>query len=76
MISTFDIITEFGTGDPKLLSGGISVALVTTQLGLAVAIPALILGNLLSGWSNRIKDEMEKAALNVINIYDAPQLAK
>ena len=76
MISTFDIITEFGTGDPKLLSGGISVALVTTQLGLVVAIPALILGNLLSGWSNRIKDDMEKAALNVINIYDAPQLAK
>lgn len=76
MISTFDIITEFGTGDPKLLSGGISVALVTTQLGLIVAIPALILGNLLSGWSNRIKDDMEKAALNVINIYDAPQLAK
>jgi len=75
MISTFDIITEFGTGDPKLLSGGISVALVTTQLGLIVAIPALILGNLLSGWSNRIKDDMEKAALNVINIYDAPKLA-
>jgi len=76
MISTFDIITEFGTGDPKLLSGGISVALVTTQLGLIVAIPALILGNLLSGWSNRIKDDMEKAALNVINIYDAPHIAK
>jgi len=72
MISTFDIITEFGTGDPKLLSGGISVALVTTQLGLVVAIPALILGNLLSGWSNRIKYDMEKAALSVINIYDAP----
>lgn len=76
MISTFDIITEFGTGDPKLLSGGISVALVTTQLGLVVAIPTLIIGNLLSGWSNRIKDDMEKAALNVINIYDAPQLAR
>jgi biopolymer transport protein ExbB len=76
MISTFDIITEFGTGDPKLLSGGISVALVTTQLGLVVAIPALIMGNLLSGWSNRIKDDMEKAALHVINIYDAPQLTK
>ncbi len=75
MISTFDIITEFGTGDPKLLSGGISVALVTTQLGLIVAIPALVLGNLLSGWSNRIKDDMEKAALNTINIYDAPKLA-
>ena len=39
MISTFDVITEFGTGDPKMLSGGISEALVTTELGLVVAIP-------------------------------------
>ncbi len=70
MIATFDVITQFGTGDPKLLSGGISTALVTTQLGLIVAIPALILGNLLNGWSNRIKDDMEKAALSVINLYE------
>ena len=69
MITTFDIITEFGTGDPKLLSGGISIALVTTELGLAVAIPALIFGNLLSGWAESIKDEMEKAALHVMNQY-------
>jgi len=69
MIATFDVITEFGTGDPKLLSGGISIALVTTELGLAVAIPLLLLGNLLSGWAERIKDEMEKAALRVINQY-------
>ncbi|MBL4773007.1 MAG: MotA/TolQ/ExbB proton channel family protein [Alcanivoracaceae bacterium] len=69
MISTFDIITEFGTGDPKLLSSGISVALVTTEVGLAVAIPALLFGNILSGWAERIKDDMEKAALRVINVY-------
>jgi biopolymer transport protein ExbB len=69
MISTFDIITEFGTGDPKLLSSGISIALVTTEVGLAVAIPALIFGNLLSGWAESIKDEMEKAALHVMNLY-------
>lgn len=69
MIATFDVITEFGTGDPKLLSGGISIALVTTELGLTVAIPLLLLGNLLSGWAERIKDEMEKAALRVINQY-------
>jgi len=68
MISTFDVITEYGTGDPKLLSGGISEALVTTQLGLIVAIPALLLGNLLSGWSERIKSGMENAALRVTNI--------
>ncbi|HFE31740.1 MAG TPA: MotA/TolQ/ExbB proton channel family protein, partial [Gammaproteobacteria bacterium] len=68
MIATFDVITEFGTGDPKLLSGGIATALVTTELGLVVAIPTLIFGNLLGGWSNRIKDEMEKAALHVTNL--------
>ncbi|MDX1380970.1 MAG: MotA/TolQ/ExbB proton channel family protein, partial [Xanthomonadales bacterium] len=71
MITTFDIITEFGTGDPKLLSGGISIALVTTEIGLAVAIPALLAGNILSGWAERIKDDMEKGALRVINLYKA-----
>ena len=69
MISTFDIITEFGTGDPAMLSGGISEALVTTELGLIVAIPALLVGNLLSGWSEKIKDHMEQAALHINNIY-------
>ncbi|MDQ7047321.1 MAG: MotA/TolQ/ExbB proton channel family protein [Sulfurovum sp.] len=70
MISTFDIITEHGTGDPKLLSGGISEALVTTMLGLIVAIPLLLLGNLLSGWGQKIKDSMEQSALHVINVFE------
>lgn len=69
MIATFDVITEFGTGDPQLLSGGISIALVTTELGLIVAIPTLLIGNVLSGWAERIKDDMQKAALRVTNIY-------
>ena len=68
MISTFDIITEFGTGDPKLLSGGISIALVTTELGLIVAIPTLLFGSLLSAWSENIKIDMEVAALRITNI--------
>lgn len=71
MISTFDVITEFGTGDPKMLSGGISEALVTTELGLIVAIPALLIGNLLSGWAEKIKDHMEQAALHVNNVYQS-----
>lgn len=70
MISTFDIITEFGTGDPKLLAGGISEALVTTELGLIVAIPALLVGNLLMGWGSRIKDSMEQHALHIVNQYN------
>ena len=43
MIIVFQQITLFGTGDPKLMSGGISQALVTTQLGLAVAIPLVLI---------------------------------
>lgn len=68
MISTFDIITEFGTGDPKLLSSGISVALVTTELGLIVAIPAVLAGTLLSSWSDSIKYDLEEVALKATNI--------
>ncbi len=70
MITTFDVITEYGTGDPKMLSGGISAALVTTMQGLIVAIPLLLLGNLLSGWAQKIKDSMEKSALRIVNIYE------
>ena len=54
MIETFQSITLFGTGDPKLMSGGISQALVTTELGLAVAIPLVLLHSYLAGWSNRV----------------------
>ena len=43
MINTFQAITLFGTGDPKLMAGGISQALVTTVLGLVVAIPMTLL---------------------------------
>jgi len=70
MIETFEVITEFGTGDPKLLSGGISAALVTTMQGLIVAIPLLLIGNLLSGWAQSIKDSMEQNALHIVNLYE------
>lgn len=69
MISTFDIITEFGTGDPKLLSSGISEALITTKYGLVVAIPLLLMGNMLSSWGNRTKNDLERAALHMINTH-------
>jgi len=42
--------------------------LVTTQIGLIVAIPMLLVGNLMNGWAERIKDDMEKAALKVVNL--------
>lgn len=68
MIATFDIITEFGTGNPKLLSSGIAIALVTTELGLIVAIPTLVIATMLSSWADGIRDDMDKTALRVVNI--------
>jgi len=74
MIGTFEIITEFGTGDPRMLSGGISEALVTTQLGLVVAIPTLLVGNLLDRRAEGVLSQLELAALAVINrAGDAPR---
>ena len=75
IISTFDVITEFGTGDPKLLSGGISEALVTTELGLMVAIPTLLIGTLLSGRAQSLLAGMERGALAVINAAEAQPAA-
>ncbi len=69
MIQTFDVITEFGNSDPKMLSGGIATALVTTEQGLLVAIPCLLIGSLLNGWAENIKDDMEQAALKVVNLF-------
>ena len=68
MIETFRIITVFGTGDPKLMSGGISEALVTTELGLAVAIPIMLLHTLLSRRADHILGDMEKQAVGMTNL--------
>lgn len=67
MIKTFNLITIFGTGDAKSLSSGISEALVTTELGLIVAIPALILHGILLRMSRRKLGEMEQAAVGFVN---------
>ena len=60
MIDTFQVITRFGTGDPRMMSGGISEALVTTQLGLGVAIPILVMHHFLERKADKIIDEMEE----------------
>lgn len=60
MIQTFQTITLFGTGDPKLMSSGISQALVTTQLGLGVAIPVLLLHSFLSGKANQLIEVLQQ----------------
>ncbi|WP_269526258.1 MotA/TolQ/ExbB proton channel family protein [Coraliomargarita parva] len=67
MIKTFNLITIFGTGDAKSLSSGISEALVTTELGLVVAIPSLILHGLLSRMARQKVGDMEQTAVGFIN---------
>lgn len=69
MINTFNVITVFGTGDPKTLAGGISEALITTEFGLIVAIPSLLLHAVLSrklkGWLGRV-EQLGVAFLNAL----------
>ena len=66
MIETFQVITLFGTGDPKLMAGGISEALVTTMLGLVVAIPLLLLHAALSSNAKLIIDVLEERAAGLV----------
>lgn len=65
MISTFMMMTIFGTGDASTVSGGISEALITTELGLIVAIPSLIISALLS---RRTKSYIAKLESNAIKL--------
>ena len=67
MIKTFKLITDFGTGDAKSLSTGISEALVTTELGLIVAIPILILHGILTRLARGRIGRMEAAAMAFLN---------
>ena len=67
MIATFNLITVFGSGDPKPLAGGISEALVTTLFGLIVAIPALILHAFLSRRAQGIVQTTERLGLAFVN---------
>tara|TARA_B100000768_G_scaffold178992_1_gene195779 strand:- start:1553 stop:2935 length:1383 start_codon:yes stop_codon:yes gene_type:complete len=66
MIETFQAITLFGTGDPKLMAGGISQALVTTMLGLIAAVPLLFIHNLLDSRSRSISQIYEEQAIGYV----------
>jgi biopolymer transport protein ExbB len=70
MIETFRVITLHGTGNPKLMSGGISEALVTTEVGLAIAIPVILLHMLLSRRAAAIIGDMEEKAVSLTNIIE------
>lgn len=66
MIETFQSIALFGTGDPKLMSGGISQALVTTGLGLMVAVPIVLLHGFLQTKSNRLIQVLDEESAGFV----------
>jgi biopolymer transport protein ExbB len=69
LIETFQSITLFGTGDPRLMAGGISQALITTMLGLTVAIPLLLLHSLLLSKSKRLLSLLEEQSAGIIAMH-------
>jgi biopolymer transport protein ExbB len=70
MIDTFHVITLHGTGDPRMMSGGISEALVTTMLGLTVAIPLMLAHTLLNRTVENRISQMEEKAVALVNLVD------
>ena len=66
MIATFQMITLFGTGDPRMMAGGISTALVTTVLGLVVAIPLTLVHAFLQGKCKALIQMLEEQAAGII----------
>lgn len=68
MINTFQIITLFGTGDPKMMASGISEALVTTMEGLLVAIPLLLMHSVLHSLARGVTLVLEEQSTGLIAI--------
>jgi len=66
MIQTFQAITLFGAGDPKMMAGGISEALVTTMLGLTTAIPLVLLSDTLANSTRRVNDILDEQSAGLI----------
>jgi len=67
IIATFNLMTVFGSGDIKMLSSGISEALITTEYGLYVAIPCVLMHSFLSRKAKGIADKMEQVAVKFMS---------
>ena len=66
MIKTFQVITLYGAGDPKMMAGGISQALMTTVLGLVVAIPMVLLHTVVSGQSRKVINILQSQSAGLV----------
>ena len=70
MIETFNMMSLFGAGDPAIVSGGISKALITTELGLVVAIPALIIHALLNRFIRNHNTQLDTTAIRLAKLIE------
>jgi len=66
MIMTFQTITLFGTGDPKIMAGNISLALVTTALGLIAALPLILVHSVVAGKAKAVLHKLDEQAAGLI----------
>jgi biopolymer transport protein ExbB len=66
MIMTFQTITLFGTGDPKIMAGNISLALVTTALGLICALPLILIHSVVAGKSKSVLQKLDEQSAGLI----------
>jgi biopolymer transport protein ExbB len=66
MIETFQQITLFGTGDPKIMAGSISMALVTTALGLIAALPLILVHAVVAGRSKSVLHILDEQSAGII----------
>lgn len=71
MITTFDAIALHGTGNTRALATGISTALITTQTGLIVAVPGLVLGSFIRRRAERARERMERFCLELMRESEA-----
>ena len=70
MITTFETIAIFGSGEPRLMAGGISEALLTTATGLVIAIPILFIHSYLSGRTENLMADMERFSATLLNLLN------
>ncbi len=73
MITTFDTIGQFGTGNARALASGISEALITTQTGLIISVPGLLIGTILKRRTDRLLERIRRFALGTVNYLENQQ---
>lgn len=73
MITTFDAIQIHGSGNVRALAAGISTALITTQTGLVIAVPGLVLGHFLRRRAQRMAERVDRFRLELLRVYQCAE---